>query len=313
MDKLVIFYTHAGAQEYLKTSLEFSKKNLKNCDFILLGDESNKDFCEKWESMENLKSDMSERFRKNYKHMSTNMKNYEFFCFIRWFYILEYMKRHNIKRACYMDSDILFINVPEFVLQKDYYYTGASGGLSFFTYDVLKELCEYILEHYENKDKLKKLEQQYSDYRKNNLFGGICDMTLISRFGYLNGYEDALGIRNMSTFDHHINAMDGFVFNRGAKAVFYKDGDYYFKNNQSGLYIKCNTLHFQGDAKEYMKYFVNGNFENGITYIFDYEKKQWDELEKYNIRKKKTFLMRVNQFRYKIAKRMKVRKSLKKG
>lgn len=312
MKKLTVFYTHGGAQSYLKTSLYFSSKRLKDCDFVLLGDESNKNFWPKWENMKNLESDMSKRFTKHYKHMSTNMYGYEFFCFIRWFYILEYMRKNKIERGCYMDSDILFLEIPNFVLEKDYYFTGESGGLSFFTYKELEKLCKFMLSYYEDKDKLEELTNEYNSIRKNYLFGGISDMTLISKFGYLNGYEDALGIRNMSTFDHNINCEDQFEFNRGSKSVYYKNGNFYFKNYQSRLLIKCNTLHFQGDAKDYMKDFKIDDLDKNILYIFDYETRKWVDADQYIVKRKKSFKMNVKQFCYKIAKRIDTYRTLKK-
>src|SRR5262249_58050889 len=46
-------------------------------------------------------------FRCCYQHMSTNPEEYELFCYLRWFYLLDYMELRGLERVLHLDSDFL--------------------------------------------------------------------------------------------------------------------------------------------------------------------------------------------------------------
>jgi hypothetical protein len=53
------------------------------------------------------------KFRWRYKHTSDSPLRYERFCFIRWYYIREFVRRHRIGRFCLLDTDILLFSPIE--------------------------------------------------------------------------------------------------------------------------------------------------------------------------------------------------------
>src|ERR1700733_14627497 len=56
-------------------------------------------------NFENIKR--AATFRRCYQHMSTNPQAYELFCYLRWFYLLEYMELRGLQRVLHLDSDFL--------------------------------------------------------------------------------------------------------------------------------------------------------------------------------------------------------------
>lgn len=306
----VIFYVHKGNPDYLKESIKFSKARNKKINLILLGDESNRDLCERWENLKNLESTMLNEFKERYVHMSTNIESYEFFCFARWFYILEYMKQNKIDQAGYIDSDVLLCDIPDYIWKEDYCYTANSGHTSFFKYDAIEKLCNFFLESYSNSSCLEELKEHFKLIEKTSGIGGICDMTLISKFALLNNYRDLFVINNLEIFDHNIGCSDNYQYNNGMKVLFYKDNNYYYRIGMSSLLIKCNSMHFQGDAKTMMKYIYRDSNDKELMY-FNNKNNLWEkyDLNNYKILHKKKPLY---QLYFKIWKKIDTISSLKK-
>jgi hypothetical protein len=50
------------------------------------------------------------KFKLRYKHWSDNPPQFERFCFLRWYYLRAFLRRHRIDHFCLLDTDILLFS-----------------------------------------------------------------------------------------------------------------------------------------------------------------------------------------------------------
>jgi len=219
--------------------------------------------------------------QKKYVHCSPNSYNYELICILRWFVCHEYMKAHNIKRACACDSDVLiFDNIgnidsacfsdQDFMLVSSN-TNNVSGHTSIWNIDKLGEFVNYCKQFYDTNSR------EHIINTMTNEKGGICDMTLL--YYFLQNHSVFVGLRipggdtvvkkmvndlsvvwtfnNESiTFDHTINSTEHCRSEiqyekdeNNSKHVINKKGGLYCRNIKTGEYVRFMTLHFQGGYK----------------------------------------------------------------
>ena len=265
IDTIPVFLVNQGYQPCLYYAIESAKQY--NNHVILLGDEFNRGFGDEWYPIEEYISEENHRFQKVYRHLSTNAKQFEMICFLRFFILYDFMVKHNLKKCVYIDSDVL-----SFVDYTDYYTKHRcncslvmdetlfmSGHCSFWTVDFLRDFLLFLLDMYENHvDKLKKI---LANMRMNGeVSGGICDMTLLTLWG-----REKDGIWNIAryideeVFDHNINSSKNYVRDeykmncllRMKKIIYKKNKKPYFIS-KDGRLIKVNCIHCQGGAKSIM-------------------------------------------------------------
>ena len=131
--------------------------------------------------------------------MSTNSSEFEQFCWLRWFYLLNLMKRTNIQSVFYFDSDVLiYSSISDmikcysdlkfkcgFCIPKqdfDSLRWAASGHASFWTIDMLEAFCDFILKSFQKSHYMKMYEKKWAWHRSSATQGGICDMTTLFLF-----------------------------------------------------------------------------------------------------------------------------------
>jgi len=276
-----VIFMHYNNSNYLAYSLWQAKQSNKNADVILLGDDSNKNYS----FIKHIKVNHSksvEEFNKVYKHMSSNPYEYELFCIQRWFILRDFMIQYNIDKCYYQDSDVMLYvdtNKEEFNWFDLGFFGGFSGHTTFINnLNALDDFCTFIMNYYTDKSRLKRLENIYQDFLKKNLPGGICDMTLIDHYCSQSHYNiyDLEKVVNDATFDHNINVVQGYENWFGRKKIYRTSNGIFCKNTALNRYIKFNSLHFQGDAKMFMKYFAEQiNDERDEPLAFDYSCCQW--------------------------------------
>ena len=271
-DIIPLIIVHEGAQEYLKLAIDSASKYNKKV--FLIGDGSNKNFCDNWYSSELLKSELYLKFKSVYKHMSSNSYEFELLCFKRYFSLYEFVKKKEIKKFIMLDSDLLtysnlsdkriidFSNIDlslSICKNQENYRWSASPHCSFWKLETLEKFILYCIDVYENN--IDVLEEKYKYHELNNIPGGICDMTLLylfiknNEFKFLNTAINSNG----SVFDHKLSTTENYVndeycFNRilKMKRIIFKDGSPYFLTQDKEM-IKAITLHAQGGSKKYMK------------------------------------------------------------
>ena len=267
-----IIILHIGNQEYLQIVIQQAESY--NNDVILIGDDSNKGFCEKHYDYHQLEDESSKLFGQIYKHISPNNLEFEGICIQRWFIIHNLMKKLNIEKAFICDSDILFFcNINQIVnnyYKKDIYISTSShkthsvtAGQSIWTIEKLKEFTDYILEFYKNSD------WNYITNYWNNLvikseiekLTGISDMYLLYCFltktnfndNHFNFNGDKLSI------DYDLSqTVDDSFFDNSIDI----DSDYFGINKWEQEFYDFNIPNIENKIKKFSWY-------NGLPYCYN--------------------------------------------
>ena len=208
-------------------------------------------------------------FCENYVNMSTNPFAVERFCFLRWFFLKEFMRQENVETCLYIDSDVLlFSNAEEEYNNKYKQYDltitrGCAPSSSFFTRYAIDSFCDFMQETFSNKTSyyFDCLKSFFEVSQKHNLGGGVCDMTLFRHYIYdrnVGGGPGRVGemttIIEDSTYDHNINTKDEYYDYDGVmKNIKIENGIAYCLHEKLNRNITFNCLHFQGGAKRYLK------------------------------------------------------------
>ena len=256
-------------------------------------------------------------FKKYYRHMSPNPYEYELFCFLRWFYLLEYMREYKLKRVLYLDSDCLLfssstaieawvgsntlsgLSIPEQVHES--YEWCVSGHSSYWTVGMLERFCDFALQSYVTPLYLKMYDEKWTKARH----GGICDMTAL----YLFWRENEENIFNMAAhrdgavFDHNINSsfnyLDGeYAVLFGTKKLIFEDGIPKFVLEKTHEKILAHALHCQGTAKRLIPSYYRGRRFDGKNlldahYSFENMKARGIYMAKKTLRPAKRAIARV--------------------
>ncbi len=102
-----IIFVHTGIASYLEYSIK--QAEMLGYQVTLIGDEAaykSSNSQVKFVDISDLNTQEVENFKKIYVHNSSNSYDYELFCFLRWFYIREYI-RSNDRSFLVLDSDVL--------------------------------------------------------------------------------------------------------------------------------------------------------------------------------------------------------------
>lgn len=294
-----LVFIHKGNSWYLPYVLCQAKFASPSSNITLIGDELALQAVQSikgihTESLEKLECDFTKTFRENYCHMSTNPRDYELFCWLRWFFFLEYMRRHSISNSFYCDSDVLLYSSIEDI--KEIYdlknsacaflitmHKVGSGHCSYWSYDFLNKFCEFSVSSFVEPEFLDVYKKKYAWHLTEKQPGGICDMTTFYLFWKWIKHEpvsfDSHSPWNVDQEDqienlavnHDANVIDANInsgsnydsdefaveLNRGIKKVkFIRGCPFFFASNNSGTLVRVHALHFQGGAKLYIKEFL---------------------------------------------------------
>jgi hypothetical protein len=284
-----IVFIHRGNSWYLPYVLSQAKFSNPTSNITLIGDDLALQAVQgikgiHSESLDKLESDSINSFRQKYSHMSSNSEEFELFCWLRWFYLLEYMRRHHIETAFHCDSDVLLYNsignIKErynlkknsacgFLIQKqsfDSFYWCASAHVSYWSNDLLKEFCEFSINSFAKSKFLDLYKEKFNYHLTEKKPGGICDMTTLYLFWKWNEdrIENLAVNHNANVIDNNINTGSNYdsdeyavELNRGIKKVkFIRGCPFFFASDNSGTLVRVHALHFQGGAKLYIKEFL---------------------------------------------------------
>ena len=277
-----IVFTHFGKSNFLELAIQQAKFTNPKSAIYLLGDDANLYLSDSCNHQQFSKySECDAILKEVYKHFSTNSYEFEYFCFKRWFVLLDFMKANHLDWICATDSDfMLYDNVSDFlstILKGNNHAAGycvqeqdfdsflwcASGHISFVSKDFLESFCEFVITTYSTNFSL--LQRKIECHVQNNINGGICDMTLLYLY-YIENKNDVFNLLvpfNGVVFDNKIDYGTNFIVdeyhtkNDGFKAIEMIQGKPYVlsKKNKS---IQFVGLHFQGSAKSRMCDFYTG-------------------------------------------------------
>jgi hypothetical protein len=276
-----LVFIHQGNSWYLPYVLSQAKFSNPSSNITLIGNELALQSLQSikgihTESLEDLECDFTKTFNQNYCHMSSNSRDYELFCWLRWFYLLEYMRRHSISNSFYCDSDVLLYSSIEDI--KEIYNLKnddcafsitkqkvASGHFSYWSYDCLNKFCEFSISSFVEPEFLNWYKEKYARHLTEKQAGGVCDMTTLYLFWKRNKdqIENLAVNHDGNIIDNNINSSlnydtDEYAvdLSKGIKKVkFVRGYPFLFPSNNSGTLARAHALHFQGDAKLYIKEF----------------------------------------------------------
>jgi hypothetical protein len=233
--------------------------------------------------------------------MSATNIDYELFCFLRWFYIRDFVVKHNIESFICLDSDVLVFSDLTEALKPFRHFSIAIERESMppFTYfgnrKAIVDFCDFITRQYMEPNYIKRLEEGW-EYHKPKNWGGICDMVIFEF--YFNENPESTGrldvIVNNAVFDYHIRGKNGFEMQGENKKVKWKNDSPYGFYLESKKWIRFHGIHYGGEAKALMyKHYSGGGYyrQRLSEYIMEIR-------NKYQLKTKiKSFLnQRLNNF-----------------
>ncbi len=200
-----------------------------------------------------------------YRHMCTNSEEFEKRCIQRWFILRNFMEENNIGVCYYSDSDVMiYDNVSRVYLQyagydaafvetesQENYRWAASACCSYWKMETLGKFCDFILQIYSSGEKTP-LDEKWEYHTKNNIPGGICDMTLLYLFSKNINFYPLSKVQDNLAFDGNILVPDNY-FNdeyemivttdgRTIKKISWKDGMPYGSNKVLNKEIRFVAL-----------------------------------------------------------------------
>jgi hypothetical protein len=284
-----VVFVHKGYSWYLPFILNQARSVDPDSNIILLGDCTTSDRIGTKFVEELRDSQYISRFVDNYIHMSTNSLEFELFCWLRWFYLLDYMHRNSIKSVVHLDSDVLlFSSLGEI---KSYYADvvtncgyaipaqsfdslewSASAHISYWTVAALEEFCEFAIASFSERRYLRLYEEKWCWHQQHHLPGGICDMTTF----YLFWLEQGSAIFNLGRqhdrhiFDNNMNSANNYLPNefetdREIKKIEFIDGKPMLTATKDSQLVRVHGCHFQGAAKQYIPTYYRGENFRGKT------------------------------------------------
>ena len=256
-----IIFIHQFNHSYLPLSLWQARKSNPEARIILIGDAWNAhfDLIAEHVPAKAYRKRASE-FARNFTNFSTNPHSFELVCLERWFILEEFMRENNLEQCLYLDSDVLqFGNAEEDGRRFSGFgmtVAGISGHSNFISRrEDLRDFCDFIFQAYTSENATRILEAKYRAFRENHEAGGISDMTFFTE--YREEFPDrVLDIGKPIGGMVYDIAMAYIEFSRnenGIKKV-ERGEDGRLKVFQRGIgEVEFRSLHFQGEAKKYMK------------------------------------------------------------
>lgn len=282
--KIPIIFCHRGNSDYLQYSLLQARRTNPDAPILLFGDESNN--C--YPFVTHLKAESSraaQDFAANYVHLSVNPPDYELYCFLRWFMILGHCARHKIRRFFYVDSDVMLytdVNRAEFQ-EFAWGMTGHNMAMGFFTTDLLKEFCLYLINQYRDAAVVADLREEFRQKQQAGQAIAISDMLFAARFvsAHPDVYQDLSAIRHGSAFNENIRSAETTVYAAKGKiaGIILVQGIPYLYHQERQQWVKLHSIHCQGpDLKPLMKILWEAPAGNAPEQVWTLDEHwQWQE------------------------------------
>ncbi len=266
-------------QEYLRYCIEQAQKY--NEKVVLLGDESNRQWCSDWHHVNEFQSARFDTFAKVFHNFSAYPDSWAVSFFKRFFLIYEYLLKNDYDDCVILDSDILvYVNFSEYAPFADcdtaleipanqdlggapagngLRWT-ACAGISYFKRDALSSFLDYCIDMYANH--VDYIEKKWNAHQTYHLPGGVGEMSLLYLWtktlpaervlNLLIPYQDTVFDLNMCISECYVRneyQHDGLL---RIKHLRWIDGEPYCKQLSSQKLIHFNALHFVDISKLYM-------------------------------------------------------------
>ena len=248
--QLPVVIVHTGNQLYLQKCIELNSLYNK---VYLLGDDTNKETHTEFTHIDSLQTNEVIEFKSCFVNYSTNPSTYELNCFLRVFYIREFMRQKGFESVFHLDSDCILLEKLSDIFPE----TTDLVAYSLQTNQALNHMVGSIHNGL--------LTMKFCDLFIQLCFdiygGGICDMTLyylLNSEGILRSINDLNQPRMLygekCVFDHQLSSSYGFLGNNtyvvkdGKKELIEENNKTYVKT-VTGEKIRLLSLHYQGKHK----------------------------------------------------------------
>lgn len=283
-----IAVVHAGRGWYLPYTLSQAKFVSPESEVVFIGDTPAvaRLIGVAKEPMDSLGAKV---FENQYQHRHRRSPKIELISWLRWFYLLEYMRRKEADSVLYLDSDVLLFSSMSTLVdvygeavsdcgleipKQDHESHNwlASGGVSYWTRAALEDFCEFALESFSDSTYVSLYEQKWDWAQRTGLTSrmggaGVSDMTTL----YLWWWERRADVFNFSQ-DYRGNVIDHSfqvsmnhlqdeyeVDENGMKRHEWIDGELFFvKANSSRDRVRAHACHFSGGAKPLIRELYSG-------------------------------------------------------
>ncbi len=278
--KNAVFVIHNGYKEYLAYCLRFAKRS--GNIVILVSDKESLERLTPYYDFgvdDNIVLPDYEKFKSQYKHMSTNEEGFELLCFKRFFLMKVIAEQYSLNNFFLIDSDIALLeNIStlserfsedhisaSLSIQKSAYSDSAWAASPHFSFWTLESISGFILflsALY--LEKIDTLLEKYNYHLSNGLAGGICDMTALFLWQVkVTGHINNAIIGNIDGWliDHNVNISTNYSDEQFSMVPLYNIKKIKFNkqfvaySKSLAAYIPVLALHFQGSGKVYMKPF----------------------------------------------------------
>ncbi|MDD2303652.1 MAG: hypothetical protein PHP53_03065 [Prolixibacteraceae bacterium] len=289
--KIPVVYIHFGDKGYLEHTLKYALKNNTDKDIILLGDSANEHYKELGIQHEyfNQFDNKPEivRFNKNFKYIKggieyksfsgdlIRMREFERFCFVRWFYLYFFMDLHDLSHCWYFDSDTLLLDSLTSHERKyiSYDLTEQSNGTcmkGLISKVHLHNFIQIINELLIDEIYINRIKSELSQ----NKDWAFCDMrayieykirkkpNTVTLYTNINNevFDDALLQERDSVMTY--DKMLGVCL----KKIFYINNELYIKNPQTDIHIKLICINLSWLPQFYITNLLN-RIETGKSLV----------------------------------------------
>lgn len=275
-----VVITHINNKNYLELNIKITSKNNQ---IILIGDKTlkkydnfeNVDFFD-IEDYKNLDINI-EDLKTYFDHFSTKSYEFEWFCFERYFVILNFMSKHKLNTIFHCDSDnVLLQNINKYSFFEEVALMVPNNSNSLrmnamianskLNFEFFVSFLELYKEIYVTKNKFNLISEKI-EHHKIYGGGGISDMTL----AYLLYKDKKDEIQNllipqrisgeMFTFNESINSSEGLdskkqfkMSTKGIQKLYFSNEKIQIYDSFNKLYLNLFNIHFQGTSKKYIEY-----------------------------------------------------------
>lgn len=278
--KIPCVIVHRGFKPYLKFNLEITSKN--NLIF-LIGDSSISNLASISENINFIDINEYEtssrilEFKKNFVNYNTQPDYIEWMNFERVFIMQEFMLKKGYKQIFHLDSDnVLLKNINDFRYNnvtaycipsiQDNYRMDSSIHCGLLDTNFFLEFEKLYSGLYITKKQFHLIEKKISYHKKNNIRGGITDMTL---YYLLQKLQKVTPQNLMKPFRSKEGDEFIFINNFNIAEGFYGFDNFKMKRQRIKIYsgnsvndlinlkkVKIANIHFQGTAKKYLNRFL---------------------------------------------------------
>src|SRR5262249_15688723 len=232
---------------FLNVALYQARLAAPNSEIILLTDEIRPLQMDVKQALIRDYFETAEDFNKDYVHVSILSKEYELNCYLRWFVIRDFARKHAIQSFCYFDSDILlFAPVEKFVSEFRGYIAGNWSWANFISQpEAIDRLCKYLHKTFRDRERLHALAE-----RNRSSFGRphVSDMYILLEWPKSSSGILAQNDFPQKGFDHNIRESEEglFAMDGGIKRLTQgHHGMWVAHRNNDGAEMPFYFLHFQ--------------------------------------------------------------------